>query len=423
MRDDRNMGVSQFEDVDVVFADVVDELFGDAVDPRELWDVVSKMNDVSEVHVQGAAQAAHRKRRNKLVMNTVGQGLNALAIGAGGHALLMAGRDERLAASTNKGARALAAPYKAWSKTKWAAKVGPKSNFGLKYAAPLAAGAVGLHTAELVGDSIAARALRDQRKASQSQETSIKKALDDIVAARRRGIITTDRAIEMSAIIVEKSAKYTADDIERQAETLVDHPLLPKKDKKVLKPMVAGAKTANTSFKKTVPKIQQTNQQIEGLEVDPTGIKKSAPELTWSGEISKMDTDKRQVFGWCSVTHIDGKPVIDLQGDYTPLEEIEKAAYTYVIESRKGGDMHRRVSKGSLFKTDEPLHTSDLVESFVVTPEKLVKMGLESDALPYGWWVGFKVNDEKQWEMVKNGERTGFSIHGSGRRVEKYLGE
>jgi hypothetical protein len=140
--------------------------------------------------------------------------------------------------------------------------------------------------------------------------------------------------------------------------------------------------------------------------------KDAGPELTWTGEIAKMDTDKRQVFGWCTVTHLNGEEVIDLQGDYIPLEEIEKAAYSYVIDSRKGGDMHSR--DGEL-----PLHTSDMVESFVVTPEKLQKMGLRSDALPHGWWVGFKVNDDKQWDMVKNGERTGFSIHGSGKRVEK----
>jgi hypothetical protein len=45
-------------------------------------------------------------------------------------------------------------------------------------------------------------------------------------------------------------------------------------------------------------------------------------------------------------------------------------------------------------------------------------MGLAEDALPHGWWVGFKVNDDVQWDMVKTGERAGFSIHGSGKRKE-----
>ena len=111
---------------------------------------------------------------------------------------------------------------------------------------------------------------------------------------------------------------------------------------------------------------------------------------------------------------LNGEAVIDRQGDYIPLDEIEKSAYTYVLNSRKGGDMHSRDG-------EQPLHTSDMIESFVITPEKLEKMGLDSNALPHGWWVGFKVNDDAQWERVKKSERTGFSIHGSGKRVEKSL--
>jgi len=141
-------------------------------------------------------------------------------------------------------------------------------------------------------------------------------------------------------------------------------------------------------------------------------------DYTWTGEISKVDTDRRQVFGWCSLSEIDGNPVVDLQGDWLPIEETEKAAYRYVIESRKGGDMHKRVRKGLTTNWDEPLHTADLVESFVVTPEKLAKLGLPEDALPLGWWVGFQVNDDEQWNLVKAGRRTGFSIHGQGVRKE-----
>lgn len=135
-------------------------------------------------------------------------------------------------------------------------------------------------------------------------------------------------------------------------------------------------------------------------------------DLEWRGEISKVDAEKRQVFGWCSLTSVNGEPVVDRQGDYIPLEEVEKSAYNYVISSRKGGDMHKRDGEA-------PLHTSDMIESFVVTPEKLEKLGLESDAVPHGWWVGFKINDDDQWQAVKKNERSYFSIHGKGRRIEK----
>lgn len=152
----------------------------------------------------------------------------------------------------------------------------------------------------------------------------------------------------------------------------------------------------------------QLNRKIQKSEV---------ADVTWTAEISKVDDDKRQVFGWCSLSKVNGEPVVDRQNDFVPLDEIEKSAYKYVLESRKGGDMHKRqMKKGFGDPQDEPVHTADLIESFVVTPEKLKQMGLDEDALPHGWWVGFKVNDEDQWQMVKDGKRTGFSIHGSGKR-------
>ena len=133
-------------------------------------------------------------------------------------------------------------------------------------------------------------------------------------------------------------------------------------------------------------------------------------DVVWEGEFSKVDADKRQVFGWASIVEKDGNPVVDLQGDYISIDEIEKSAYEYVVKSRKGGDMHERVDG------EMPLHVSDMIESFIVTPEKIEKMGLPNDSLPLGWWVGYQINDDNTWNLVKTGKRTGFSIHGRGRR-------
>jgi hypothetical protein len=122
--------------------------------------------------------------------------------------------------------------------------------------------------------------------------------------------------------------------------------------------------------------------------------------------ISKRDDDKRQVFGWASVVELDGQPVIDLQGDYATIDVIEKAAYDYVQSSRRGGDMHQPGS-----------NVSSMIESFMVTVEKKAALGLP-DSTPTGWWVGFAVNDDATWQLVKEGKRPEFSIHGSGRRVD-----
>lgn len=136
---------------------------------------------------------------------------------------------------------------------------------------------------------------------------------------------------------------------------------------------------------------------------------------------SKVDDDKRQVFGWCSISKKDGVDVVDLQGDHIPIEEVEKSAYSYMLTSRKGGNQHARITKNfglaERARGDEPLHVGDCIESMVFTPEKIEKMGLPA-TFPQGWWFGMQIHDEETWGQIKRGERAGFSIHGKGRREE-----
>jgi hypothetical protein len=138
-------------------------------------------------------------------------------------------------------------------------------------------------------------------------------------------------------------------------------------------------------------------------------VKKSAKksEVTMQGEISKVDNDQRLVFGWASVgIRKDGQVIIDKQRDFIDdPAEIEKAAYNFVLHSRDGGEMHIR--KG----------VSTLVESFVITPEKRVAMGIPDGVLPKAaWWTGWKVHDEDVWKGVKSGKYKMFSVHGKGQR-------
>lgn len=167
-----------------------------------------------------------------------------------------------------------------------------------------------------------------------------------------------------------------------------------------------GVKQGFTAARKT-PKVLKGTQQT-AVNIKETVTKSVG--MTWRGEISKMDTDKKQVFGWASIVEIDGKPVVDLQGDMMTIDTVEKAAYDYVKTSRKGGNQHQRDGEG-------PKHVSDMIESFLVTDEKKRQMGLP-DTIPTGWWVGFQVNDDDTWAEVREGKKTEFSIHGSGVRKE-----
>jgi len=130
-----------------------------------------------------------------------------------------------------------------------------------------------------------------------------------------------------------------------------------------------------------------------------------------NGVITKVDDDKRLVFGWASIIKdVEGRVLLDRQDDYIDdEEELEKAAYTYVLHSRDGGEMH--VRKG----------VSTMVESVVLSKEKQAALGIPEGVVPVGWWIGFKVNDDRVWDQVKKGDYMGFSVHGTGQRQKNIL--
>lgn len=504
--------------VDPVFAEVIDTLYGGALDAREAWDIVAKMMpDGADMHVPGNMSPGKKKAR--LAETRTGQALNLVAAAGGGHAAYLTGRD--IVREAKKPKVTLDAPHKQLTldgmpkqklltRAKTAVGDAAKSNRLLrpiaanpKRAALASLGAWGaLHTSELVGDAIAGRSLHRQAK-------ELKKALDDVVQARREQRITTEQALAIAEELVAKAwvpgtkarnlvnsqqaqaakqgvkpntvanaakrgrrglavvgtaaaatggvAAYrhfkpkvtsasVADDAIAQADHIAtggmsrEHrtSLLTKRGGRTARfvsriaaeSSKASAAEAEQAAAHTIARAEKSAKKVAMIGGASLGAGLTAPvvahqtlksklgkglDTVWTGEISKVDTERRQVFGWCSLSQVDGQPVVDLQGDYVPLDEIEKAAYSYVLDSRKGGNMHER-------EGEAPRHVANLVESFVVTPEKLEQMGLAPDALPHGWWVGFKVDDDETWEQVKSGERAGFSIHGKGKRIEKMLG-
>ncbi len=121
-------------------------------------------------------------------------------------------------------------------------------------------------------------------------------------------------------------------------------------------------------------------------------------------KISKADADQQMIFGWASIVEKDGKLVIDKQEDFILPEDLEAAAYDYVLNSRTHGHMH--VVKG----------TGRLIESMVFTKEKQDALGI--DLKKVGWWCGWHVSDAEVWAAHKRGELPELSIGGSGRRTE-----
>lgn len=127
-----------------------------------------------------------------------------------------------------------------------------------------------------------------------------------------------------------------------------------------------------------------------------TNTMKQAPEIPI--QITKSDPEKGQVFGWASVVTKDGRLVIDKQGDIIPVDELEKAAYDYVVNSRDMGHLHERRGVGHM------------IESMVFTREKQdllkIDLGLE------GWWIGLQATDPQVRRDIKAGKLPEFSIGG-----------
>lgn len=124
-------------------------------------------------------------------------------------------------------------------------------------------------------------------------------------------------------------------------------------------------------------------------------------------QVVKLDEAERLVFGWASVAVEDGDVLlVDKQGDSIEPGELERAAYDFTEHSRVANEMH----------AGDPV--GQLVESFVVTPEKLEAMGLLRKSAPkVGYWVGFRVSPET-FAKAKAGQLPMFSIEGTAERVE-----
>lgn len=352
---------------DALLEELTDFVFNGGVDYREL---ISKANDASEVHVKGVQKK--KKKQGRTAAENIAYATNAAGMAAGPAAVGMAVN----AARNNEGGMVRAGLRRLVSKPVYTNTFKEtKRTIGEQpYTTQVD---TKVTTPTRLGKTKTGKKLTRAVKWLDSPNSKPAKIAAGVAGATAVGLQTANWA----------------------GDTIAANML----------------RNKNKEVKKSIKLVKARKQKQAYTDEAPDNdiVTKS---ITWEGEFSKVNEDKRQVFGWCSLTKVDGEPVVDRQGDYIPLEEVEKSAYQYVVNSRKGGDMHKRDG-------DLPIHASDMIESFVVTPEKLQQMGLEENALPHGWWVGFKVNNDDLWEEVKKGDKIHFSIHGKGKRVEKSLDE
>lgn len=118
------------------------------------------------------------------------------------------------------------------------------------------------------------------------------------------------------------------------------------------------------------------------------------------------DGEKRMLYG---PALIPNRPIVRYDGNN------EKYFITYskeTIEQTAQEFLKRNMHHNHTIQHEMPVNNLTVVESWVTTGahDKSMNYGFE---LPEGtWMIGVKVDDDKTWEAVKNGEVKGFSIEG-----------
>lgn len=427
--------------------EIVTSVFGDLVDLEE----VAKMGpDPSGVHVPGHLQAVRLKSKQRRVVKRepltpeqrrarqeterkIAQVSNVVGLTAGTAGTYSAAQNYRdVKRGGEPGKMTQLATRKLKLKSKTAARLGVIG----------AGSALGLQAGNVAGDVITARVLGRKEPASKSLplravRAGRKKSVERVLVGMVQPV--GKRGEAMAAAVARGkqpgSAYYQWSREGRRTASAAR--LSPGAAPLPKRPQTFGAWKQGDA--PATPKVAVVPKQREGMS---NGVKAAiggaaglglyqagkakgteqayygkaeVHDVEIGGTFSKFDTEKRRAYGWASVVSMDGEPVVDRQGDYIGLDDIEEAAYTYVRKSRVTGDMHRRTT--TLDGQDAPHKAGELIESVVFTPDKCHAMGLPA-SFAGKWWMGVQVEDDQVWDEVKKGRRTGFSIHGKGLRKD-----
>jgi hypothetical protein len=145
-------------------------------------------------------------------------------------------------------------------------------------------------------------------------------------------------------------------------------------------------------------------------------------ELAGTYTVAKAVEPAQNVFGWFSVGAVaSGEPVIDIDDDIIPPEELERASWDFVKSARMSGEEHDGGTKdGHLVASI--VFTDDMLDALSIDPgtgevnEPLRKALREH--MPRGWFGGFHLPDAEAYQRAK-AEKTEFSIEGYATVIEE----
>lgn len=116
---------------------------------------------------------------------------------------------------------------------------------------------------------------------------------------------------------------------------------------------------------------------------------------------------KKQVFGYCLVPEVP-----DHQGDIVSGEGVEKAAHGFM----QNAALHKTKGEGT---SDNHYYFDGIgyvCESTIDYYGVIGKAAGMDEGIKGGWWVGVQIENDALWDQIEKGEKTGFSIGGTGVR-------
>jgi len=111
----------------------------------------------------------------------------------------------------------------------------------------------------------------------------------------------------------------------------------------------------------------------------------------------------------------------DAHGDMVPVNEIEETAHKYLDSSRTVGRQHSSLANANVVESYIVHYPSDEDYRKALSGENhnSYKIPFGNDYITSGTWVmGVKLGED-EYQAVRRGDITGFSIGGYGRRIKR----
>lgn len=186
---------------------------------------------------------------------------------------------------------------------------------------------------------------------------------------------------------------------------------LSKPNREALTPaQLAQVRNASARFGQFADRYNTQSRAVVEMRIDQARKKFKIGEFaemkkSWEYRIAKVDEEKRVALGVALKASDETNGIRpDTQRDILSPEQVEQAAYNFMLNSRLFDLHHKRTVPNS---------RAAVVESYLAPVD--FKMG-RTDVKKGDWIVGVKFADKALWDAVKSGEIRAFSIKGVGKR-------